>query len=106
MADNIFLNGRKIQTEAGEEVLDLDNIAASGTSVTDGSVVGDVLVWDGDSYEPEQPSAVTLKWDGVSNYSPSKYRASTAPKTFIGPTDPSGLTGVSFNDYDRWIQTA
>lgn len=46
-----------------------------------------------------------LIWDGVSDYTPAALKASTLPKTFIGPTDPTTITGVTMNLYDRWEQT-
>jgi hypothetical protein len=46
-----------------------------------------------------------LRWDsGSSNYLPSSVRGSTERhKTFVGPTDPNGLSGVVLAVYDRWV---
>lgn len=50
-------------------------------------------------------SSATLTWTG-SDYTPTNLKASASPKTFVGPTDPSGVSGVSLNQYDVWIETA
>lgn len=45
-----------------------------------------------------------LTWNGT-DYAPSQLKASTLPKKFIGPTDPTTVTGVVLNLYDLWDQT-
>lgn len=43
-------------------------------------------------------------WDGTT-YQPSASLASSLPKEFRGPTDPSTVGGVSLNTYDTWVAT-
>ena len=97
----IYDNGRLIADFSGDDITGL----VGGSSITDGTAQGQVLTWDGSAYAFATPQNVVLTWDGASNYSPSWARALTCPKLFVGPTDPNGLTGVSLNDYDRWINT-
>lgn len=83
------------------------------SAYTDGSplAAGDMLVIE----RPGTPNvnrkvlgesvAQVLIWDGSADYTPASLKASTLPKTFIGPTDPTTVTGVTMNLYDRWEQT-
>lgn len=49
---------------------------------------------------------VQLNWDPVGlTYVPAESRASTQPKKFYGPTDPTTISGVVMNDYDGWVNT-
>lgn len=49
---------------------------------------------------------LTLTWNG-SDYTPTALKGVTShPKRFIGPSDPSGVSGVVLSTYDEWDQTS
>ena len=49
---------------------------------------------------------IYLTWTG-SDYTPTAQKSVTSrPKIFVGPTDPSSVSGVTLSTYDRWDQTA
>lgn len=48
---------------------------------------------------------IVFTWDG-SHYQPIDYVATTVPKEFRGPTDPSTVGGVVLHAYDVWTETS
>lgn len=49
---------------------------------------------------------IYLTWDG-SDYTPTSLKSATdRGKIFVGPTDPSGVSGVTLDTYDEWVQTS
>lgn len=77
--------GRFSVRKRGVELLGINN-DGTGTGLLNGGSVSAVLLWDG------------------SDYTPTSLKASSNPKEFRGPVDPSSVTGVSLNQYDVWVR--
>jgi len=52
-----------------------------------------------------QQVPVCLTWNG-SDYQPQQLKSSSRVKMFIGPNDPSTVTGVTLGSFDQWIDTS
>jgi hypothetical protein len=55
-----LVSGTNIKTVNSTSILGPGDIAVTGSSITDGTAIGDLAEWDGDSWEPVTPDEVTF----------------------------------------------
>lgn len=94
-----------VESDASGKAVALADGEAAGrvVSVTGTQVRVDLTVRSAGS---SGSSPLLLVWDSdTTDYIPTESKDATGPKVFVGPTDPTTVTGAVLNGYDQWVET-